>query len=649
MDSYDVFETALLRVIGNPSSLFLFLGQKAAREGWTGCLPASFKTMRQEAEREAYHRHAHPDLDQIYTILAGLLDISPEVALKIKAEELRLETGWSRANPTCVKAITESRKRYGRVLFLSDMYLPRDFIEGNLRDKGVFADGDILYLSNHEGAGKSDGGLYLQVLEREQLSSANMHHHGNCPHADVDVPDKLGIATSPYPEGNLSRWEQNLERFSDSTDGQASLWSGASRRARCILPVQAASPQQETILETATSVAGPLLTTFVHWSLKQAVSDGLKTLVFIARDGQVLYKIAKILQDAEDAFQDLDLHYIFGSRQAWRPASIFDLGDFERTWVLEGEHILNREKVVARLGLPVAFAERLPASTHPDALWDALAAELHEAVKDAASTLREKVLRYLEQEGLLEEKPLGFVEIGCTGTTLAALERILTHQGRPPPRTYFFGLANGGLPHGPARPSTYYYNEKAGRGLQASSDFNYFVLLEMFCAATHGRTSGYREVREGVEPVLEPTQRYWEEPGGTELLQAGIAAFAEAYADSPLIEMDPATAVPLMTLVMRKFWQEPTEEMAETWGSYRKEHDQSGFGAPEMARVHTLKDLPGCVRRQGLPSTWWPAATEVRTSKTTFKLLKAGTRAGRELAKARIGLGRFKNRLLGKR
>ena len=612
-------------------------------------MPAYFKFVRTEAEREAYRKHVHPSLDQIYAVLAGLPGIHPKALQKLKNEELRLEVEWSRPNPTVLSAIAESRKRHGHVLFLSDMYLPREFIVENLRKKGVFLNGDRLYVSNQEGSGKSDGGLYHDVLEREQLSPESLCHHGNCPHADVRVPEGLGIATRLYFNGNLTAWEEQLELFSDSTDGLGSLWSGASRRARCTLDIQTGSLHQATVLESATSVAGPLLTTFVHWSLQRAAADGVRTLVFVARDGQILYEIAKKLKVAEPTFEHLDLRYIYGSRQAWRSASILSLGEFERSWVLEGSHELTREKLIARVGLDRSYAQRLPDSMDADILWDALKTEVGEEILDSAGVRRGQALKYLEQEQLLENRFLGFVEIGCTGTTLAALERMLAHQGSPPPKTYFFGLANGGQSQGPAQPSTYFYNEQEGMGLQASSDFNYFVLLEMFCAATHGRTSGYREVREGVEPVLEPTQRYWEEPGGTELLQAGIAAFAEAYADSPLIEMDPATAVPLMSLVMRKFWQEPTKEVAETWGSYRKEHDQSGFGAPEMARVHTLKDLPGCVRRQGLPSTWWPAATEVRTSKTTLKLLKTGTRAGRKLAKARIGLGRFKNRLLGKR
>ena len=57
---------------------------------------------------------------------------------------------------------------------------PEISLKKNLREKGLFAEDDTLYLSNQEGAGKSDGRLFHKVLKREQISSVDLHHHGNC-------------------------------------------------------------------------------------------------------------------------------------------------------------------------------------------------------------------------------------------------------------------------------------------------------------------------------------------------------------------------------------------------------------------------------------------------------------------------------------
>jgi hypothetical protein len=649
IDSYDIFETVLLRVVGDPTSLFLFVGQTAEKEGWLSCSPAAYRAQRIEAEREAYRRHAHPTFDNIFKALTDLLDLDSNQMDRLKQEELRLEEEWSRANPRFLQQIMNSRQQYGRVLFLSDMYLPKEFLQSNLHAKGLMEEGDILYLSNAENVGKSDGQLYNQVLKNEALNPHALRHHGNCPHADVNVARKMGVQTAPYPEGNLSLWERNLETYADQSDGLASLWAGASRRARCSLSFESNDTQKLTIRDTATSVAGPLLTTYVHWSLEQALADGVEILVFIARDGQVLHEIARVLQACEPAFQQLELRYIYGSRQAWRPASIVELGEFERTWILEGSNEITRKKILARTGLGEDHASKLPTGNNADALWDALEKQLREPLLKTAKDQRERVLKYLDQEGLLEGKQVGYVEIGCTGTTLAALEKILKSCGKPRPNTYFFGLSSGDLPIGPTHPSTYFYNENENRGIQASGDFNYFVLLEMFCAATHGRTTGYHHENGKIHPVLDSTQCYWQVAGSTELLQSGILAFAEAYADSPLLQSDPKQAIPIMAKVIRKFWQNPTPTEAKIWGSYRKEHDQSGFSAPEMARVHTKSDFLQCIRTQKLPPTWWPAATRLRTSLSSLWLLKTGIRLGSCLVQSRIALGRVKNRLLGRK
>ena len=648
IESFDVFETVLLRVVGQPESLFLFVGKAAVRQGILPCSPAVYKDIRIEAECEAYRRYGYPTLDNIFEAIPSLLALKTHELDWLKEEELRLEKNWSRMNPRYESRLASARNLHGRTLFISDMYLPKKFIEDNLRDKNILTISDTLYVSNQVQAGKGDGSLYSEVLKKQNLVASALTHHGNCPQSDVKAPRKLGIRIIPYSEGNLSNWECFLETYSDSTDGLASLWAGASRRARCSLPEEMMNHMLRTIRDTAVSVAGPLLTNFVHWSLRRAVQDGISSLAFVARDGQILIKIAELLQKSNPEFQKLELRYIYGSRQAWRPAAIEELGNFEKSWILEGEKNLTPEKILSRVNLGLEYLDQLPATNDLDDLWNKLCCELRNQILKASSMQRGLVVAYLEQENLLGNMNLGIVEIGCTGTTLSALGRIMQSVNSVEPRTYFFGLSNANHPYRPPRPTTYFYDEKSDQGISPSSDFNYFVLLEMFCAATHGRTTGYQRNRGKVEPVLEPTQKYWQNPRSTDFLQQGILAFAEAYADSPLMEIDPTTAIPLVAKVIRKFWQKPNQEEAEVWGSYCKEHDQSGFGAPAMGRVYTVSDLAHCVRNQGLPETWWPAATRIRTPQTTMKLLETGTYVGKGLAQARIRLGGLKRRLMRK-
>jgi FMN phosphatase YigB (HAD superfamily) len=647
MDSYDVFETVLLRVVGEPQSLFFFVGQLGVREGILPFGAGVFREMRIEAEKEAYKRVGHPGLEDIYQVLGTLAGLGERELGFLRDAELKLEKAGSRVNPVFQDKVVASRKRHGRVLFLSDMYLPHEFLEGNLRDKGLLQGEDCLYLSNREKAGKGYGQLFEKVLAKEGLVPANLRHHGNCRQADVDAARELGISAEHFSEGNLSVWEEYLESLSIGTDGIASLWAGASRRARCSLPGGSLSHSFHGVLcQTAASIAAPVLLSYVHWCLDRALEDGLKQLAFVARDGEILYKVARVLKEANKNYEGIGLKYIYGSRQAWRPASLVDLGDFEKVWILEGGNELSREKVVARLGLEPRYADGLPETGSPEELWSALLEKLKDPALEQSAKTRARVLEYLGQEGLLEDG-VGFAEIGCTGLTMACLDRILSFAGIAPPQNYFFGLSPDTKELAPSRATAYFYNSMEGFGFSPSPDFNYFVLLEMFCSSTHGRTTGYHPVSGRVAPSFEQPQRYWEkQTREVELFQDAVLSFARAYVDSPLLLKDPRRALPLCAKVLRKFWQRPTPEEAEVWGSYHKEHDQSGLDCLEMGRRLVAKDFIGCVGTQGLPHTWWEAASVLRTPLVIQRLLELGTRVGVLLAKSRIVLGGWKSRII---
>lgn len=648
MDSYDIFETVLLRTVGEPASLFFFVGQVGVREGMLQFSAAVFRDMRIEAEKEAYKKARHPDLDDIYQVLGTLAGLGEKHLAFMKETELKWEMAGAKMNPAFRDKVIASRQANGRVLYLSDMYLPKDFLEGNLRDKGLLVGDDRLYLSNYEKAGKRDGQMFQKVLEKEGLGAYRLKHHGNCYHADVTAAQDLGISAEHYPQGNLTGWEKFLETLSLGSDGLSSLWAGASRRARCALPIiPILGTTQETLCHTAASVAGPLLTSYVHWCLIRALEEGLKKLVFVARDGEILYKVAQVIKEASRKFNGIDLNYVHGSRQAWRPASIVDFGEFEKLWILEGGEV-SREKILTRLGLEPQYAEELPDTGDSEELWSAVLEKLKVPVLEQSAKSRELILEYLRQEGLLEDG-VGFAEIGCTGITMACLDRIVQSAGAEVPHNYFFGLSPNWEETAPYRASAYFHNSVGNRGFSPSPDFNYFVLLEMFCCSTHGRTTGYRLEADKVVPTLESPQQYWDsQTHEVEQFHEVILYFTRAYTDSPLLHNNPRCALPLCAKVLRRFWQEPTREEAEVWGSYYKEHDQSGLDCLEMGRRLVAKDFLGCLMTQGFPHTWWKAATLKRTPLAIRRFLKIGTRLGGGLAKLRIFIGGWKNRLLGR-
>ena len=94
------------------------------------------------------------------------------------------------------------------------------------------------------------------------------------------------------------------------------------------------------------------------------------------------------------------------------------------------------------------------------------------------------------------------MEIGCSGQTQHAIHRMLKSCVKISPSNYFFGLAEKNLHSDGFQAKAYFYNQALNQGFPASPDLNYFVLLESFCMADHGRTLAY-------EIKNEKLCRYW--------------------------------------------------------------------------------------------------------------------------------------------
>ena len=86
---------------------------------------------------------------------------------------------------------------------------------------------------------------------------------------------------------------------------------------------------------------------------------------------------------------------------------------------------------------------------------------------------------------------------------------MLRSCGKASPSNYFFGLAEENLHSDGFQAKAYFYNQVLNQGIPASPDFNYFVLLESFCMADHGRTLAYEIKNEKVTPILAPKAKYF--------------------------------------------------------------------------------------------------------------------------------------------
>ena len=137
---------------------------------------------------------------EIYRELAFALGWDPEMCRSaVEQLELELESETLIPNPKVRGMIEAAREAGKRVVFVSDMYLPADFIRGQLKRFGLTRDGDHYYVSSEHKATKSSGRLFEVVLKEEQVQPRAVTHVGDHAHSDDAVPRRMGIINPSVP------------------------------------------------------------------------------------------------------------------------------------------------------------------------------------------------------------------------------------------------------------------------------------------------------------------------------------------------------------------------------------------------------------------------------------------------------------------
>ena len=199
----------------------------------------------------------------------------------------------------------------------------------------------------------------------------------------------------------------------------------------------------------------PVLTEYVEWVLEQAVKSGERRLYFLARDGYMMYLMAKQLVDARGI--DLDIRYLKISRYSIRNAEYYFVGKAALDTLCVGGIDISFEKIMKRANLTeeealhiarlAGYTENYKTVLNYRQLCR-LKKELSQIgqlfvyIKKHAQNYYNTTVSYLRQEGMLEETSYALVDSGWVGTLQLSLQRVLEHEkaGKASLRGYYFGL-----------------------------------------------------------------------------------------------------------------------------------------------------------------------------------------------------------------
>lgn len=297
--SFDVFDTCLCRLCGEPRLLFDVLSirlQEVMGESCNEQLRQLFVATRSEATGR--------DLQEIYNNVSHCFPL-PFPPGRMAEMEIEVERLMLAPIQKTLQLVNRLRGK-GAIFFISDMYLPSSFIQERLVEHGFFQEGDRLYVSDELGAWKHDGSLYRLVHEKENLSYRRWHHYGDNRHSDYVIPRRLGIHAHMLQYGYLP-YETNWRELPALRYQSPAILAGVARAVR--LSSEAHEDQKAFVCD----ISAPLMVSWVGSVLRDSVSRGVKRVYFCARDTHTSYLIARQLQSV---FPEVSVNYLFVSRNA---------------------------------------------------------------------------------------------------------------------------------------------------------------------------------------------------------------------------------------------------------------------------------------------------------------------------------------------
>lgn len=592
--SFDVFDTVLTRPVAPPQAMFLLLGRQLHKKGYLESSPEAFARARFRAEMRAFARAGGRDsnvgLDQIYSELAIGFGLNERMVKTLIHMEEKLESALIVACPVGLRLLERWRQMDRTIVFLSDMYLSKDFIVQQLASRHLWQPGDNCYVSSEYAASKSTGALFRHLLEREQLSPANLVHYGDDPRSDVSVPRSLGVRAVHLGAAQPNQYEQILGRYSFDTEGLSSAFAGAARITR--LKVPAETEHEINIRDVSAGVAAPLLTGFILWLLRQAQQLSLRRIYFLSRDGQILMSMAN--QVAQRLGIGIEFVYLYGSRRSWNLASL-DLRsrrnldwiwthrrdetvvDFLTTLGYSQQRIVD---VLNEMQIPQSMWHKPPTSDFAAKLeFELVSGPAASSLIDDAKKSRQALLAYLRSKQALSDENIGLVDLGGVGSQLQAFNLMRVEAGLRPASLFLLYREQNEISPDAAQdwnecpPRAYLFDESTNHGIERFSGMIPF--LETFCTADHGTVREY-QIEPTPSPIVEFNHSSALSAWGLRKHREAIECFIETVVlDEDLVNIDADTRESTIAS-LRRFVTQPTKSEAKAWGSFPFEVSDDG-------------------------------------------------------------------------
>lgn len=459
----------------------------------------------------------------------------------------------------------------------------------------------------------------------------------------------------------MTRYERLLEADGRSGSPASLLLAEASRRTRSEL--EASDAHAAALRGVTTGVAGPCLTAYTAWCLRAAEDLGVDRLFFIARAGEVLLDIARLLQRRVGLGSGMELDYVHGSRGAWQLAA-YDLDpDRVLPWLLGDATETTLRDLVGRAGLPLADdlveAAGLEAAglTADDRLQGRARSVVRRLAADpgfrsslaaAAAEARRLTNQYFEERGIHAADRPGFVTTGWLGRELRCLDMLLDAAPGDRGRDHLaYAIVRAtDIPPGSTRCYVVDARQDPAGEVEPA---RFGELVEVFTAGTEGTTLGYEERPDGsVAPVLASVRNEPAFAWGLPTLRDHLQRYAEAFCDgvdergAPPTTRELEAAAPAVDRLLLELWLRPTPDEVKVLGGWQDADYGSRDWETLTPRVRWGDVVPWALNRRWIR---WPYGTAELSPRPLSRTIRAVARLLRVAVTARARLRSWRRQL----
>ena len=628
--TFDAFDTLFTRLVFHPQDVFLICSSYIRSHG--GVTAAHWRALRTQGELDArkFAGKREITLSEIYDAI-GNIDHERRIDLPhAKSVELEIESQIMRAiSSTSSIAATLSQTK--SVAILSDTYFTRDFLSNILVKCGINHSDIKIFASSETGKTKRSGELYSEYESSVGVADKIISHTGDNIYADVYRAIKSRYRVMPFLDSFPNRFELALSKSNIQPDLLRSALAGCARSAR--LRVATKTMQEHSLSAVSSGVTAPFLFSYVAWVIKRSQAIGITRIYFLARDGEVLVEIAKLI--IEHYSLKIEARYLYVSRQSLHLPAVDNLND-EDLRSLDFRSGLTFEHLLSKVGLSVendlvlrmravgysgpCGAEMLNEGEVKELIAALRSPDLLPFIASAANHERSILLEYLAQEGFLKPGRLAVVDVGWKGRLQRSLCSCISREDPDfADRLHGFYMGLYDAPSDSGKFESYIDDPE----VTSLRPYVRGSLFEVFCTATHGTTIRYARSEDGsTRPVLASATNEEAENWGLRIQQESVQAFTrDLLSVARLAQLDLLAHVgdlsTAASLMIAKLIGEPTRSEAEALGSFPHAADQSHTGLLEIAPPLPVSPLEWFrrLRNRGHAPliSYWPEGSIIRT------------------------------------